>query len=61
MQAHRDRMTSSQSIPGPKSYLELVEQYMKDHPEISKAQAMRAITAKYPEKHEAWIRQVNQR
>ena len=43
---------------GDKDYLVLVEAHMKSEG-VSKAMAMRAITAKYPEKHEEYIRKAN--
>ena len=59
MGAHLDRMGSNQSNTSPKNYLALVDEFMAANPDISKAMAMRAITAKHPRAHEAWIREVN--
>ena len=55
-----DRVTADQAASSPSpatDYMTLVEAEMKNNG-LSKAQAMRAVTAKFPEKHAEWLASV---
>ena len=58
MQGHHARLQGDQPTASSTGYMALVEAHMKAEGS-TKAMAMRAITAKHPEAHEAWIREVN--
>ena len=64
MQNQKNEETVEADNPGTggdldadKDYIILVELHRKEHGS-SKAMAMKAITAKYPEKHAEWLRSV---
>ena len=57
-QAGSDNPGTGGDPTGDQDYMTLVEAEMKAE-KCTKAMAMRAVTAKFPEKHEAWIRKMN--